>query len=193
MEKNLFEMDTELFYETAKRIAIVLGKKYYTVASIFEAEDIVQMVAMKVVQYNTIYDASKGKYSTFLYRLINNTYIDLGRKYKNQNMITSLDKEISDTENADLFIDVTESGTLNPEEKVFGDFGYEYIIENLPCESDRISETPLGVMNMSIRNLVMLKFNGFTTNDISEWFNVNPSNINSLLRKGKRCVEAMSY
>lgn len=189
MGKNLLCERSEEFYEVAGDIAKRLAKKYFTVSSVMEPEDVVQEVALKIVRNNIEFDESKSSFYHFIYRLINNMYIDLSRIYSsnhNVRLFMSTDAELN--EFGSTIYDVTESKGLKPDEEVLGNISVEEILDNLPNDGNRIAETPLGIMRLSVRNITLFRLHGYSCDEISKWYNVHKNSAFRLNRKAKNII-----
>lgn len=186
MMSNLLDVRAEEFYEVALVAAKNLGRKYYSVVHYMSPEDIVQDVAIKIIKTDIQFDEERGNFKSFVYLLVSSAYLDNARKIKKHEGCVSLDAEIV---NGELGMeDMLDSG-YRLDDAIIDLETVDNIIENLPNESNRVGQTPLGIMNMSVRNLIKFKLYGYNAREMSEWFGVKQSNINLQLRKGKRILQ----
>ncbi len=181
----------EEFFDLALPIARKLGyTKYHTVSCFQDPEDVVQELATKIIRRGVKFDDSKASLKTFVYVMLNRLYIDLSRKY-NGKVCKSLDHEEVSDEGVVTFGNLVPSPFPSPEDIAIGNTTKEYIINNLPCDGGRVAETPLGIKNMSVRNVVIFKSFGYTAKDIASWFGVNSSSVSNLLKKGESMMSCM--
>jgi RNA polymerase sigma factor (sigma-70 family) len=176
----------EDFYKYGVSAANSLRTKYYTVSENHSPEDIVQYVACKVIKQHIQFQQDKRNFRGFVFMLIKNKYIDLSRRLKDKSAI-SLEREIDD-EGGLTIEDMIACPGVSPEDEVLGDIGFNNIIDSLPNSGDKVAETPMGILNLSVKNLVLLKYKGYSTKEMAEMFGVTSGNINSIIREGKRLI-----
>lgn len=184
----LLDTRVEDFYRVALEIAGALSPKYYNVSVKYSPYDIVQELAVKIVKNNIDYDETRGSsFSSFIYMLVNKTYIDLSRSKVNKYIQTvSLDEDLQE----DFTLGDIMADDFNLEEDVVSRLYCETLVENLPCDSekDRLGDTPLGIMKLSVRSVVQLKLKGYSPDEIARFFGVNPSNLSHYMKTAKRCL-----
>lgn len=185
------DLDFNKFYEVGIEVSRRLASKYFTVAWVYSPEDVVQEAVLKLLRQGVNTDLAAYSFKSFVSMVINTMYIDLARSkvVKNTKEMSYLDSKVrgkDDAENRTLG-DTIDSGVY-VEEEVLGSIAAEEILDSLPSNSNRVANTPEGVMNLSVRNIAILKLAGYTNVQIAEWFGVK--NISNYLKKGKELVYA---
>lgn len=69
----------EEFYDKVSEIAYALSKKYWQVSGIYPVEDVIQEVVLRVASRKIMYDPTKSKMSTFVYMIVNSTYMNIAK------------------------------------------------------------------------------------------------------------------
>lgn len=139
-----------------------------------DKEDIIQEVMLSIYRSINTYDASKGKFTTWVGTIIKNTYFKFLDKQNKESILMSIDSVNKENDVEYSFLDLVSTAS-SAEDDYFINYKKEIIMDFL------------NQMNPKYKYAIILKdLDGYSTKEIAAFMQTNEANVNLWRNRGKK-------
>lgn len=139
-----------------------------------DKEDIIQEVMLSIYKSIKTYDASKGKFTTWVGTILRNTYYKFLDKQRKESKLMSIDSINNENDEEYCFLDLV-STAASAEDDYIANYKKEIVMDFL------------NQMNPKYKYAIILKDrDGYSTKEIAAFMQTTESNVNLWRNRGKK-------